>query len=203
LLVYKTTVYEIENQALLPASWPLLPNLAAISRETTIFHLARLLHWRCDPDHKKSAFRCDGHHKKALFMDLPTDIGATGGRTSSVPRHVSIMIFASVREREPFEAGHSSRNLPLKLSVTLFADACRLDQRGADPLRDEPGPPGHELRAGISTPACISAWQNVIAPTIEDFHHSRKQRGSDHAVAFICEMDNQRRNSGAASPHLR
>src|SRR5215475_109594 len=52
-------------------------NLAAISRETAIFHLAQLLHWRCDPDHKKSAFRCDGHHKKALFIDLPTDIGAT------------------------------------------------------------------------------------------------------------------------------
>jgi hypothetical protein len=46
---------------------PLLSNLAAISRQTAIFHLAQLLHWRCDTDHKKSAFRCDGHHKKALF----------------------------------------------------------------------------------------------------------------------------------------
>jgi hypothetical protein len=37
----------------LPVPGPLLSNLAAISAETTIFHLAQLLHWKCDPDHKK------------------------------------------------------------------------------------------------------------------------------------------------------
>jgi hypothetical protein len=30
----------------------LLSNLAAISPET-VFHLAQLSHWNCDPDHKK------------------------------------------------------------------------------------------------------------------------------------------------------
>src|SRR5262245_53728121 len=77
LLVNNATFYEIENQALFACTGPLLSNPAAISRETAIPHLAQLLHWRCDPDHKKSTFRCDGHHKKALFIDLPTDIGAT------------------------------------------------------------------------------------------------------------------------------
>jgi hypothetical protein len=52
-------------------------------KDTAIFHLGPLLHWRCDPDHKKSAFRCDGHHKKALFIDLPTDIGATDAEARS------------------------------------------------------------------------------------------------------------------------
>jgi uncharacterized protein YcgI (DUF1989 family) len=37
-------------------------------------------------------------------------------------------------------------------------------------------------RPKISTPGCFSAWQNVTAPTIADFHYARKQGGSNHGV---------------------
>jgi len=84
LLVNNATFYEIENQALF-YSYPLLSNLVAISHDTATFRLAQLLHWRCDPDHKKSAFRCDGHHKKALFIDLPTDRATDVEARSELP----------------------------------------------------------------------------------------------------------------------
>src|SRR5258706_14449333 len=34
----------------------------------------------------------------------------------------------------------------------------------------------------------ISAWQNVTAPTIEDFHDARKQGGSNDGVTLVREM---------------
>ena len=37
-------------------------------------------------------------------------------------------------------------------------------------------------------PGCVSAWRNVIAPTIEDFHDARKQGGGNHGVTFVREM---------------
>jgi hypothetical protein len=42
--------------------------------------------------------------------------------------------------------------------------------------------------ATLSRPGCISASQNVIAPTIEGFHDARKQSGSDDGVTFVREM---------------
>src|SRR5215471_20921539 len=38
-------------------------------------------------------------------------------------------------------------------------------------------------------PGCVSAWRNVIAPAIEDFHDARKQGGGNHGVTFVREMD--------------
>src|SRR5262249_4275749 len=49
-----------------------------------------------------------------------------------------MMTFASARERGS-RLRHSSRKLPLKLSETCFCPGLAgLDQRGADPLRDDP-----------------------------------------------------------------
>jgi len=51
----------------------------------------------------------------------------------------SMITFASARERNHSRLRHSSRSLPLNLSVTPFLPRLAgLDQRGADALRDYP-----------------------------------------------------------------